>query len=76
MRSNVRKHAKICNFKQQSLRREYFLFQKHIFLKFRRIRTIAASDQNLVKEKYLKVKLSQFCENWKNFRNQGIINLS
>ena len=23
----------------------------------------------------MKVKLSQSCENWKNFRNQGIINM-
>ena len=35
MRSNVGKHAKIYNIKQQSLRREYLLFQKHIFLKFK-----------------------------------------
>ena len=35
MRSNAGKHEKIWNFKQQFLRREYLLFQKHnSFLKF------------------------------------------
>ena len=31
MRNNTGKHAKTCNLKQQSQRREYLLFQKHIF---------------------------------------------
>ena len=30
-RNNIGKLAKVCNFKQQSQRREYLLFQKHIF---------------------------------------------
>ena len=30
-RNNIGKLAKICNFKQHSQRREYLLFQKHIF---------------------------------------------
>ena len=80
MRNNVGNHAKICNFKPQSQRGKYLLCQKHIFLKFEnprwQIKTFVASDQSLVRERYMMVKLSQLHENWKSFRNQGIINLS
>ena len=31
IRINIGEHAKICNFKEKSQRREYLLFQKHIF---------------------------------------------
>ena len=40
------------------------------------IKKSVASDQNLVKERYMKVKLLQFRKNWMNFKNEGIINLS
>ena len=53
-----------------------FAFSSLLIQDGRQIKTIVVSDQNLVKERYMKVKLSQFRENWKNFRNQGIINLS
>ena len=60
---------------------ENICFFKNIFSsKFEnprwQIKAIVPSDQYLVTKRYMKVKLSQFHKNWKNFRNQGIINLS
>ena len=64
-----------------SPKEENMCFFKNIFsLKFENprwlIKVIVTSDQHLVKKRYMKVKLSKFYENWKNFKNQGIINLS
>ena len=64
-----------------NLKQENICFLKNIFsLKFEnprwQIKAIVASDQHLVKKRYMKVKLSQFYEHWKSFRNQGLINLS
>ena len=58
MRNNI---AKICNFKQQPQRREYLLFQKHIFLKFEntrwQIKAIVVSDKNRARKRYMKVTI-------------------
>ena len=58
---------------------ENICFFKNIFsLKFEnprwQIKAIVPSGQHLVKKRYMKLKLSEFYENWKNFRNQGGIN--
>ena len=44
-----------------------FAFSSLLIQDGRQIKTIVVSDQNLVKERFMKVKLSQFRENWKNF---------
>ena len=43
-RNNIGKLAKVCNFKQQSQRREYLLFQKHIFFEVWKAKMVDQSN--------------------------------
>ena len=75
MRNNTGKHPKICNFKQQSKRREYNAFSKTFFLNFEKPRSKQLLHLTKI-QSWMTGFISglQFYGNWKNFRNQGIIN--